>query len=263
MVDNGSVDNSLEIAKKLCPNIEILINKTDVGFAGSVNNGVRCALKNGAEYVAVYSNDIKVLQDWIGFALEVFENNPATGLVGFKEIPKDEENLFIDNGVSSNNVKSSAAVPGCLFVCSMAVFHKIGLMDEGYFMYGEDNDFFKRVTNTGFKILQTQLPVWHYGEGASINKRFMPAWLAYRNALRCAIKNQGICGIVNMFVALFYHGCIASRSCLKLSPSVKRLKRYGRMTNLILLIGSCVWNLIFLPRTLWCRVYMPGPQCKM
>ena len=262
MVDNLSTDNSLEFAKINYPGIEILVNKSDVGFAGSVNNGIRHALKSGADYVAVFSNDIKVLPDWLGFSLNVYGKNAKAGIVGFMEISREVEHLFVDNGVNPDAVKSGTELPGCLFVCSMKTFIKTGLMDEGYFMYGEDNDFFERVTKAGFEILQTEMPVWHYGEGASINRRLVPAWLAYRNALRFAVKNQGIFNTVHMAGALLYHGCLAPRNSLKSNPSINRLKRYGRTVNLFLFLASCAWNLFFLPRTLWCRVYLPGPRCE-
>lgn len=263
MVDNVSTDNSVAFAENTYPGIEILVNTTDIGFAGSVNNGIRHALKNGADYVAVFSNDVKVLPDWLDFSLGIYKKNIKAGLVGFMEISREEENLFANMGVSPDDVRFGTALPGCLFLCSRKVFRCVGLMDEGYFMYGEDNDFFERVIKAGFEILQTKMPVWHYGEGASVNRRLRPAWLAYRNALRFAIKNQGLAQIIRMSVALVYHGCIAPRGCSKSNPSVNRLKRYGRTANLFLFAGSCVWNMFFLPRTLWCRVWFPGPQCKV
>jgi len=60
-----------------------------------VNTGIKYALEHGAEFVAIFSNDIQVLPTWIELVLEVFEKENRAGLVGFKEILKENEGVFL------------------------------------------------------------------------------------------------------------------------------------------------------------------------
>ncbi len=253
LVDNRSTDDSLLYVAANFPQVEVVLNDTDVGFAGSVNKGVLHALSRGANYIAVFSNDIKVKPDWIDFTLRAFAAHPAAGVAGYIEVPKEKENIFFDSAPSGGIEKEVKALPGCLLLFSAEIFLKAGLLDEGYFMYGEDTDFFVRVTRAGFRLLQTGMPVWHYGEGSAAKKRLFPVWMTYRNALRFSLKNSGFFGAVRMAAALFYHGCLPHFDADISDPSLKRQRRYSAPVNLLLLAGSAGWNLWHLPATLKAR----------
>lgn len=254
IVDNRSTDDSLQYASTHYPKAEVLVNEQDRGFAGSVNRGILHALSQGAEYVAIYSNDIRVKASWLEFSMEVFAADPAAGVVGFVEIPKENEESFFGSSGPFSKGSPAAALPGCLLLCSSSVFLKAGLMDEGYFMYGEDNDFFARISAAGLLLVQTGMPVWHYGEGSAAKKRMFPVWMAYRNAVRCSLKNHGFLGASKMVAALFYHGCIPRLSSEITDPSLKRLRRYNFLLNSAFLIGSLGWNAFHIFSTLSARV---------
>lgn len=253
LVDNRSTDDSLQYAAANFPQVEVVANDSDVGFAGSVNKGVLHALSHGARYVAVYSNDIKVKPGWVEFTLRAFAANPGAGVAGYVEVPKEKEEIFFSSEGSAGGGKDAKALPGCLLLCSAEVFLKAGLLDEGYFMYGEDNDFFARVTKAGFRLLQTDLPVWHYGEGSAARKRLFPVWMTYRNAIRFSLKNSGFAGAARMAVALFYHGCLPHSGENLTDPSLKRQRRYSAPVNFFLLAGSIGWNIVNLPATIRAR----------
>ena len=119
-----------------------------------------------------------------------------------------------------------------------------GFFDEDYFMYGEDNDFFSRLSRSGYIILQTNIPVWHYGEGASKGKEFKTAWLIYRNSIRYSLKNEGLAGAVKMFLALLNEGCNPLIRHKRENQVVTRITRYNVAINLIFILASCAWNII-------------------
>ncbi len=254
VVDDGSSDGSVDFVKKEFPELHLLPNCRSKGFAGAVNTGIGYAMERGAEYIAVSNTDVRVPPQWIDSALRVFKNEECCGLVGFTEIPGKKEELFEEN-VKADLVYSEAeGVPGCLFVCRAEVFGRVGLFDEEYFMYGEDNDFFSRLRRTGYRIIQTNVPVWHYNEGSGKSAKFLNAWLTYRNAVRYALKNEGARRIVRMFGALLYYGCNPLPMDPTGNPSLGRLRRYNVFVNLLLFLSACRWNLFHLPGTLRLRV---------
>ncbi len=255
VVDNGSSDESISFIKTNYGQFTVIPNARKVGFAGGVNTGIKIALENNAEYIAVFSNDIKVQPTWIELALDVFARIPDVGLIGFKEILKENERAFFDadnmrKGVEFREVQRTA---GCLFLCPSKLFHSIGLLDEDYYMYGEDNDLFARVLKGNLKIIETSIPVWHFGEGFSRQNKFLPTWLSYRNALRYSIKNESPKRIVRMIFSLINQGCNPFYRVRKNDPNSQRLRRYNPILNLLLIIGSCAWNLVRIHKTLKSR----------
>lgn len=254
-MDDCSTDGSIDFVERNYPSVKVIKNDINKGFAYSVNKGIKHAMNNDADYIAVFNSDIQVLPEWIDLVIDIFYKKSEVGLVGYKEIMREREDLFysrkdLKDKVEYNEVKG---LPGCLYLCPSRVFRHIGLFDEYYFMYGEDNDFFNRLTRAGYAIIQTNVPVWHYGEGSSENRKFFATWLAYRNALRFSLKNENVIRIFRMILTLLNQGC---NPFLKRSfdePNFKRMRRYNLLFNFLLIVGSCCWNLSHLVPTLKAR----------
>lgn len=253
VIDDNSEDDSLEFIKKEYPGVKVLKNENRKGFAGGVNTGIEYGLGQGADYIAIANSDIKVLPEWIKRSLEIFSKISDAGLIGFTELALHRSELFYKNQNLKLEYKQVKSLPGCLYLCPSEVFKYVGLFDEKYYMYGEDNDFFIRLRKAGYLILQTNIPVWHYSEGAARGNSLMPTWLAYRNALRCAIKNENIKGILRMLLALFYHGCNPFLNRKIDEPVLKRMRRYNVLISFGLITGSCLWNLSNIISTLKAR----------
>jgi len=253
VIDDNSEDDSVEFIKRGYSSVKVLENENSKGFAGGVNTGIKYALGQGADYIAIANSDIKVLPEWIKRSLEIFYKIPDAGLIGFTEVPLHRSELFYKNQNLKLEYKQVKSLPGCLYLCPSKVFKHIGFFDEKYYMYGEDNDFFIRLRKAGYLILQTNIPVWHYGEGATRDNGFMPTWLACRNALRCAIKNESVMGVFRILLALFYHGCNPFLDRKINEPVLKRMRRYNVLISLGLILGSCFWNLTNIISTLKAR----------
>ncbi|MDP8265658.1 MAG: glycosyltransferase family 2 protein [Candidatus Aceula meridiana] len=259
IVDDYSIDGSVAFIEKHYPTCKIIKMEVNKGFAGAVNQGIRYSFEHGADYIAVCNNDVKVLPEWIDLVVDVFRKNKNIGLVGFKEILKEREALFYDwNATSKVKYKEVHGLPGCLYVCPVEIFRAVGLYDESYFMYGEDNDFFLRLNKLSYSLIQTNIPVWHYGEGSSQGQKFFVTWLAYRNALRVAIKNKTFAEIIWLVLSLLNQGCNPFLSNKKDDPSCKRLRRYNIGINFMLILGSCLWNIINIFSTLRARNVVIG-----
>lgn len=256
LVDDASTDDALSYVARDYPKVTILKNSGKKGFAGTVNTGIRYALSSGAAYIAVFNNDIKVVPEWLNMILPIFAREQNIGLIGFTEITKEHEELFYNYTVDGtaliyNNVRRLA---GCLYLCSNTAIKKIGLFDEDYFMYGEDNDYFFRLNTAGFRLLETNVPVWHYGEGSSPNNKLLPTWLAYRNAIRFSIKNESLFRVLKMILSLANQGCNPFLRRPTDHLVFRRMRRYNPVFNIFLIFGSCIWNLWHLGSTLKARV---------
>lgn len=255
LVDDCSTDRSVDFVERNYPSVKVIKNDINKGFAGAVNTGIRYALDQRADYIAVYNSDIKVLPEWIELVIDIFCKRHIVGLVGYKEITKEKEEIFystkdLKGKVQYNEVKG---LPGCLYLCSSRVFRHVGLFDEDYFMYGEDNDFFSRLIKAGYRIVQTNVPVWHYGEGSSENRKLSATWLAYRNALRFSLKNENPIRILRMLLALLNQGCNPFLPRKTDESVFKRMRRYNIVISFILIIASCCWNIINIVPTLRSR----------
>lgn len=257
VVDDRSSDASVEFIRQNFPAATLLTNSGKRGFAATVNIGIRHAVEQRAEFVAVANTDIRV-PDWlIQRAISVFSDDKNIGVIGFREISGAPETYAFPASPETVAWNEAEQVVGCLFIINAAVLDKIGLFDEGYFMYGEDNDFFYRVRKAGFKTVNADIPVWHHGEGSIGRRPLLAAWLGYRNALRFAIKNCGPVGFVHMLAALFYHGCLLNHK-KGIDLNQQRLRRFNPFVNVFFIFGSFSWNLLHLPQTLLQRFFPPG-----
>ncbi len=265
VADDGSQDGSSEFLQQKYPTIIRITNNGKKGFAGNVNTGIRYAMEQGADYIAICNNDIKVNPNWIECLISVAVKYKNVGLIGITEVLKENEDIFITSSVTKDNVEcyDVKELPGCAYLCKTEVFRKIGLLDEDYFMYGEDNDLFYRLIRNGFKILKTNVLVWHFGEGSSQKNLIVPTWFAYRNALNCSIKKESGVGVIRMIMSLLNQGCNPFRRYKINDPVYKRMKRYNPLFNFVLIIGSIVWNLYHLPETIKQRKEMKKVLSKI
>jgi GT2 family glycosyltransferase len=254
LIDDHSEDESIRFVETWFPDVKIIQNHRSQGFAGAVNSGILYAIEKGANAIAVCNNDIKVLPNWIDLVIDLFNNQEKVGLIGFNEILREKENLFYEwNGKEQISYKIVTGLPGCLYICSADAIRSVGLYDEAYFMYGEDNDYFARTTKAGYSLIQTNIPVWHYGEGSSGKKKFKNTWLAYRNALRYVVKNETPAKIIKMLMSLMNLGCNPFLSRKINDPNYNRLRRYNIAVNFGLILSSCLWNLFNVVPTLRAR----------
>lgn len=173
LVDNGSNDDSVEFIRKKFPNVKILENNKNFGFAVACNQGARYALKNGAEYILFLNNDTVVSVDFLEKMLEVF-NDKNIGIVGCKIFYNDQPNKiwfaggdFItwrasgkhrcwmrEDGEDLKGVRDCDFITGCAMMVRKEVFNEIGFFYEPYFLGVEDLDFcyFAKKRGWGIKI---------------------------------------------------------------------------------------------------------------
>lgn len=212
LVDNNSVDDSLEMVRERFPQVKIIDNKKNVGFARANNQALKEAT---GDYLLLLNPDTAVERDTFRICVEFMQQHPDCGGLGVKMIngegrylkeskrgfPTPETSFYKISGLirlfprnkkigayymghlSEDETNEIEILPGAFLMISRTAFEKVGLLDESYFMYGEDIDFSWRIRLAGFK--NYYLPstrIIHY-KGESTKKGSMNYVYTFYNAM--------------------------------------------------------------------------------
>ena len=204
VVDNGSTDDSAARIRAAFPQVEVLTNRRNLGFAAGANVGLRRALAAGADLVFLVNNDplidapaverlVAHMRPEVGIAapLIYYADEPeriwsAGGRVRRLLLEKyDDRRGQVDRGGWTGPLERDF-VTGCGVMLSRHLLEKVGLFDERFFMYYEDSDLCLRARRAGFRILVVpQARMWHKvarssGGRDSANERY---WMARSSVL--------------------------------------------------------------------------------
>jgi GT2 family glycosyltransferase len=182
VVDNASSDGSVEEIQRLFSEVEVIVNDTNLRFAGGNNVGIKRAIEQGAEYILLLNNDTIVEIDFLSRLVEEAQKNEKIGMVGPKiYYYSDPKRLWyaggkiilwkgliahigvheIDEG-QYDSIKETAYITGCCILVKRSVIETVGLLDESYYIYGEDADWCVRVARAGFKLIYVPSAlIWH------------------------------------------------------------------------------------------------------
>ena len=258
-IDNASTDGSVEYLRGFS-DVALLQNDRNLQYAAGNNVGFRYALDRNADYVAVLNNDVKVDPRWLGVAVDVAESRERVGCVGFRvfnEYKQDDPDgsLFEASVAARQRVEVTPAeqISGCALVLRADMLRRIGLFDERYTAYGEEDDLEKRAVKAGYGLVRVNVPIWHHSMGTWGRMRFRASWLAMRNGIRCAVKNDSGGAVWRHLLATARSARVSSS---RVDPKYylrRRLSPSHGIVNLSLLAGAVLWNLLFLPQTLAAR----------
>ncbi len=170
LVDNGSDDGSLELLREHFPHLTILTSESNLGFAGGNNIGLRYILEEDIPYVLLLNNDTEVIKpDFLEIILQVIESDDEICAVGPKvscldgtpdrvilPFPTLDVTLRTSLGLFKEHLDHRQVVDsltGCCVLVRMEAVRRVGLLDENYFMYVEETEWFFRMRKAGCKIV--------------------------------------------------------------------------------------------------------------
>ena len=159
VVDNASIDGSVALIKKNFPEVTIIANMKNRGFAAA-NNQVLPQCKG--QYIFFLNPDTKVTPDTFNEAISFMDANPRIGLAGTKIINPDGTlqwsvsykypgQRYTASEVSDLPGKI-ACVLGASIIARSELIKKIEGFDEDFFLYGEDQDLCLRIRKMGHVI---------------------------------------------------------------------------------------------------------------
>ena len=213
VADNASTDDSIAYIKENHPEIQIVVNKENGGYAKGYNDALK---KIDAPIYALVNSDIEVTENWLQPILEEFQNNPNTGIIQPKILDYKKKNKFEyagaaggyldilgypycrgrifnslekDKGQYNDTTTINWASGACFFIKS-DIFHALNGFDEDYFAHQEEIDLCWRASNLGYDIKYVGMAtVYHIG-GATLNEaNSYKTFLNFRNSLYSLVKN--------------------------------------------------------------------------
>lgn len=188
VVENGSTDGSLEFLEKNYPTVEILAQKNNLGFAGGVNVGIRKAMNDGYQFVALLNNDAVAHKDWLKHLVGALQSNNEVGIATCKLLSADKKHTDStgdqyttwglpyprDRGVAAakahNQQEEVFGASGGASLYRSSMLEEIGLFDEDFFAYYEDADVSFRAQLEGWKVLYEPKSVAYHQTGATSGK---------------------------------------------------------------------------------------------
>lgn len=180
VVDNNSSDDSLHMLRDKFPQVKLIANTENVGFSKANNQAINVS---NAEYVLLLNPDTIIQEDTLQKCIDKMDENTAIAGLGVKMVdgagnflPESKRGFpsplaafakmsglskifpksktfgqyhltYLDN----NKNHEIEVLSGAFMLLRKSVLDKIGLLDEDYFMYGEDIDLSYRMIKAGFK----------------------------------------------------------------------------------------------------------------
>lgn len=218
VIDNASDDDSVDYLNLYFPEIKIISNSENFGFAKGYNTGIQKILEqqNDIELLCLLNSDVKVSENWLVPMIELFKKNKEIAaaqpkILDYKNPSKFEYagagGGFIDNygypycrgrvfwtleedkGQYDDTIQSFWASGACFFVRA-ADFVKLKGFDESFFAHMEEIDLCWRLNNSGRKIYYCgQSKVYHLGGGTLKTNSPEKTYLNFRNNLSMLVKN--------------------------------------------------------------------------
>jgi GT2 family glycosyltransferase len=213
VADNNSSDDSIEFLLKNYPQVEIVQNETNGGYAKGYNDALA---RINADVYALVNSDIEVTEGWLNPVIEEFKKNRKTGIVqpkllDFKDKSKFEYagagggfvdfmgypfcrgRIFMelekDKGQYDDSANIFWASGACFFIRS-EIYHQLGGFDQDYFAHQEEIDLCWRVQNEGLQVRYVGSScVYHVGGATLRESHPRKTFLNFRNSLFTIAKN--------------------------------------------------------------------------
>ena len=219
VVDNNSVDGSLKMLAEKFPEVKVIANKDNVGFSRANNQAIRIST---GEYVLLLNPDTVVEDDTFVKTIEFMDSHPDAGGLGVKMVdgkgrflPESKRGLptpatafykmfgltklfphskrfahYYMGHLDNDEINEVEILAGAFMLMRRETLDKCGLLDETFFMYGEDIDLSYRITLAGYKnYYYPKTRIIHY-KGESTKKTSVNYVLVFYKAMEIFVKKH-------------------------------------------------------------------------
>lgn len=183
LVDNGSQDDSVPAVRARFPEVTVFENEANLGIAAANNAGIRYALHKGSDYIFLLNNDTAVAPDMLRHLVTAAQSEPDIGAAGPTMLYFDQpdtvwcagntidwrtggskrcrEGLRLD-ALAKLSQQQVDFITSCAVCIKQAVLRDVGLMDERYFIYYDETDWFARASAAGWRTVYVPAArMWH------------------------------------------------------------------------------------------------------
>lgn len=269
VVDNASSDGSPEMVEERFPNVTLIKNQENRGFAAANNQAMDIA---GGEYVLLLNSDTLVHGDVLVKSVEYLDTHPEVGAMGCKVLNRDgTTQLTCSQYPSLTNILLSLSgleklsrpkflgryhmtdwqrdterpvdvISGCYLAVRAEVIQTVGKLDEDFFFFGEETDWCRRISKAGWQLRLAPIgTITHFG-GGSVSKLNHQRDVMLSSAMvRLHRKNGGLVpGIFAWLLTLAFNSSRAAYWALvfALRRSEKAQKRMVHFWNVVIRSGE-------------------------
>jgi hypothetical protein len=220
VVDNASTDGSAAMVREDFPQVRLVTNPQNRGFAAANNQAI--AIAQG-RYVLLLNSDTVVLSDAISKTVAFADGHPEVAVVGCRVLNPDRTlqatcfmypsvlnmllsssylyKLFPQNRFfgrermtwwDNNDIREVEVIRGCYMLVRAEAIYQVGMLDEQFFMYGEETDWCYRFHKAGWKIMFTpDAEIIHFGGASSRQVKPQMRLQLSRSILLFIKKNRG------------------------------------------------------------------------
>jgi GT2 family glycosyltransferase len=206
VVDNNSTDNSVPLLRSHFPDVKVICNERNLGYAGGANTGLRAAT---GDVLILLNPDIQVHEGWLA-ALKDALKDERVGVAGCKLLYPGDEIIQHAGGIINlpmalpdhygyrqrdegqwNQTREVDYVTGAALALRRCVLDEVGFFDQGFHpAYYEEADFCLRVRRAGYQVLYVPKAVATHHEHSSLEESsYNYLHFFHRNRLRFVLKH--------------------------------------------------------------------------
>jgi len=282
VVDNASSDGSVEIVKSKFSNVKLIENQENVGFSVANNQAIKLA---SGKYILLLNPDTLVEEDTFNRCIRFMEEKLDAGAMGVKMIdgsgrflpeskrgfPKPMVAFYKTFGLSKLFPKSKVfneyhlgyldedkiweidVLAGAFMFIRKTALDKVGLLDEAFFMYGEDIDLSYRIQKGGYKNYYFPYTTIIHYKGESTKKGNLNYVKTFYKAMILFAEKHFTGPLAGLFI-VFLNLAIYFRAGLTIIKNVFKKSHYAVFDAVIIFIG------IFLIKDFWASYFYQDPS---
>lgn len=220
VIDNGSTDGSVQMVKNDFQQVILIENSRNRGFAAANNQGMKISR---GRYVLLLNSDTLVLEQAVAKMVYFADKHPEAAVFGCRILNPDRTlqrtcfmfpsiiNLLLSSTYlyklfprnrffgrermtwwDRQDMKEVDVVTGCFMLVRRKAIEQVGMMDEQFFMYGEETDWCYQFHKAGWKVMFTpEAEIIHLGGVSSGQVKLEMLLQLWGSILLFFKKNEG------------------------------------------------------------------------
>lgn len=262
VVDNDSKDGSVAMVQGDFPQVELILNHENKGFAAANNQGFRVA--NGA-FVLLLNSDTVVLGDVLDRSVQYLKNRPEVGAMGCRVLNTDRSMqstcsgyptlsrlLMMTTGLDRlssvfdryrlrswlrDSERDVEVISGCYMLVRREIIENIGGLDESFFFFGEETDWCLQMRKAGWSLKFAPVgEIIHHGGGSVKKLNYRRDVMLTDATIRLHKKNGGLLRARLAFLILFLFN--GSRALFWMLVSLVKPSGHDRAEHFRRVFGS-------------------------
>ncbi len=237
VVDNGSSDGSPEMVEDRFPHVKLIRRHENLGFARANNVGIQ---HSSGRYISLVNSDVKVMPGCLDTLADYLDQNPTVANVGPRVLNPDMtlqsscrrfptlwNNFCSATGLAAafkgsrlfsgehmsyflhGRTMAVDVLVGCFWMLRRDAIRDVGLLDEEFFMYGEDVDWCRRCWKAGWRIVfLPAAQAIHYRGGSSKTQPVLLAVAQQSSVFHYWSKHKGALDLLGIKSIFFFRHAV-------------------------------------------------------